>query len=318
MKEMISRGTSNYWKGIAIIGVICCHIIFRTNNSLLGSVFHSLVSQGEFGVNIFFFLSIFGLCFSFEKNGIMTFYGKRFCRLYPAYFFFILYVLFFLKGGDKLFYHLIYSVTGRGTICCDFYDALYEWYIPSLTIIYLLFPILFYGIRTLVEMLDKTKETFKIVFWSMALFFCVYPLYYLLLNVIHPYLLGRFNAILLGFLCFFYRRNSKLLNSIFVFSIIMSLLSYHDCKFHFVVPAIIYFSSILEVPLFLKKPFMFLGKHSFELYLGQYIGIQTLFLSLNNNYAIDLCVGLLVSAIFAALFFFIQHYFWLVITYIRK
>lgn len=113
---------------------------------LLGDLFKNF----NLGVDIFLFLSAFGLCYSLKKNTIKRFYYNRFKRIIPTWWV----VLFFIhitgifvgsKFADGSFVYphsavdMFYWYTGLGyffNTCC------YEWYIPTLLFFYLLIPVI--------------------------------------------------------------------------------------------------------------------------------------------------------------------------------
>lgn len=61
---------------------------------------------------------------------------------------------------------------------------------------------------------------------------------------------------------------------------------------------------------------MFMGKHSLSIYLGKNIGLFWYYGNACGNVWADLLVGLAISAIFSVLFFYIQKYFWVLISLI--
>ena len=67
--------------GISIIAILLYHAyvwITPQDNNLL-----KLFTYGYAGVDIFMFLSGWGLCFSYSKNRISSFYFRRFIRIFP-------------------------------------------------------------------------------------------------------------------------------------------------------------------------------------------------------------------------------------------
>jgi len=70
--------------GISIIAILLYHAyvwITPQDNNLL-----KLFTYGYAGVDIFMFLSGWGLCFSYSKNRISSFYFRRY-TYFPAYYF---------------------------------------------------------------------------------------------------------------------------------------------------------------------------------------------------------------------------------------
>lgn len=71
--------------GISIVWIVLFHFKAFDTIPLLSDV----VGFGELGVDIFLFLSAFGLCNSFEGNkNVRVFYLKRIIRIIPVWLFF--------------------------------------------------------------------------------------------------------------------------------------------------------------------------------------------------------------------------------------
>ncbi len=117
--------------GLAMIMVVFYH--------LKTTVFYA----GFMGVDIFLFLSAYGLCHSYKKNSLSTFYKHRAKRIVP---------LFLLLGALAnvvylCFYHYELSIWD---IFCNMTSLnywklggyIFEWYLCFLIILYLLFPII--------------------------------------------------------------------------------------------------------------------------------------------------------------------------------
>lgn len=103
MIEFISKNRT-YLMGIAMILVVIYHAFSCVYNPI------GVLNIGYVGVDIFLFLSGFGLASSFEKNKISNFYKNRFTRIYPIYFIGVLttYLIMCHKvwGIDDLLYNL--------------------------------------------------------------------------------------------------------------------------------------------------------------------------------------------------------------------
>lgn len=116
--------------GIAMLMVLLYH--FKT----------SWFYPGFLGVDIFLFLSGFGLCRSYEQNSLSTFYKRRMTRILPLY--------IFMGIGVSLIYYVSYSKPlSLWDVFCNISSLNYwglggevpEWYLSFLLILYLTFPI---------------------------------------------------------------------------------------------------------------------------------------------------------------------------------
>ena len=114
------------------------------------------------GVDIFLFLSAFGLCFSLEKeSSLLSFYKRRFKRIIPVWFLVLLLVhliglISFHFSLDTHFDTVPHNVwqsitwyTGLGYWIVNFVPVetplewFYEWYVPALLLFYFITPWLF-------------------------------------------------------------------------------------------------------------------------------------------------------------------------------
>ena len=74
-KGIIRHINRNYWMGWAIIMIILCHIQYTCyDDGYIMRCMRLLFKNGEFGVDIFLFLSSIGLSYSIEKNNLCIFY----------------------------------------------------------------------------------------------------------------------------------------------------------------------------------------------------------------------------------------------------
>lgn len=134
--------------GFAILSVCVFHLYFLLANTASGTNFIAnmlffILETGNIGVDIFVFLSGFGLFHSlYKKSGLRSFYIKRAVRILPAYwtglilFFALNAVLnhaFDIKDFVMHFTLVDYFVTG---------DAML-WYVPFTVVLYLLYPLLY-------------------------------------------------------------------------------------------------------------------------------------------------------------------------------
>ena len=132
--------------GIAILLIMICH-----NSMDFPGSFHDINSGikmlGQLGVDIFFFLSGFGCYYSMTNNdNVLIFYKKRFLRILPAYLIavvlnaFIIIPIFKEPIGEYLWkYSLISFFTNA---------VLIEWFIASILLLYLLYPLIYRLIKS--------------------------------------------------------------------------------------------------------------------------------------------------------------------------
>jgi peptidoglycan/LPS O-acetylase OafA/YrhL len=127
--------------GVAILWIILFHS--NLNAFDLGRPLVYLKNIGYLGVDVFFMLSGFGLAYSAKNNpdSIMNFYFRRFRRVVPAYWIFLVLgsLLGLWVGGSLQFADLPARLVGL-----DFLGDVRSvyWYVPALMIFYLIFPLL--------------------------------------------------------------------------------------------------------------------------------------------------------------------------------
>lgn len=147
-------GSIDFFRGVAVILVVFFHayIAFNLNDPGYPSFFLKYVPLGQYGVQMFFILSAFTLCNSFqqsisisEKNRIRNFYIRRFFRIYPLFFVLLVLLLFVRENNGSptfiflnfLFVNNIYPPIGNMGI------VPFSWTLNVEMLFYLLFPFLF-------------------------------------------------------------------------------------------------------------------------------------------------------------------------------
>lgn len=122
--------------GLAILFIVMFHQHFITGP--ITSFFHS---YGHFGVDVFLFLSGFGIYYSLNKQkdneSVKSFYMRRAFRIIPTCLIAFICFYYFWKTA----FPVTYRFSGPNFICGCF--GLDVWYIRTIVIYYLLSPILF-------------------------------------------------------------------------------------------------------------------------------------------------------------------------------
>lgn len=139
MKRLIDTILNNkvLFSGIAILMILLYH---QPDSGIIKGIYFY---PGFTGVDIFLFFSGFGLCYSLNKNSLGEFYKRRFSRILP------LYMLLGLIAG--LMHYQEYTIWDY---ICNMTSLSYwglggnefDWYLSSLIIFYLAFPILYWVI----------------------------------------------------------------------------------------------------------------------------------------------------------------------------
>lgn len=148
--------------GIAILWIM----LFHTCGIFVFPKFISLFqTTGNYGVDIFFFVSAYGLFYSMKRpQSLIAWYVRRLKRILPTYF--LICTLFGIASGWTLGEFLNEELF-IGFLCPWLNWMVEYWYIPSALLFYLIFPFL-YKYLAYIE-----KYIWGVLFISVALFLLV-------------------------------------------------------------------------------------------------------------------------------------------------
>lgn len=140
--QTIIQKISEYRKWLMAIAITCV-VIYHYKCWVNGFPWYIgvILKYGFIGVDIFFFLSGFGLTYSFKKNNIFKFYTNRLKKILPSYilygFIFILH-LYFTKHESYNIFQILYKL-----FCLEYIleNKGIDWFINAILIMYLLFPV---------------------------------------------------------------------------------------------------------------------------------------------------------------------------------
>lgn len=282
--------------GIAILWVVLFHISLNIQNEWFSVFF----GKGHKGVDIFVMLSVFGLCKSFEKNTLATFYKNRVKRIFPLYLFFIVgIILLDIKNEITIptWKFLLLQCTGLAS----FTDLSVEWFIPFLLCLYILFPLLYY--------MGKFLYTHYFKLSIVAI-----PFLGIMANYLWPYMNWliphRLLIIYITLLLFFpiKENHEKRLYTICIASALTCFLFGNaKCTFSIALylPVIMLVMDKLKPSFPLYNLISLVGKHSLELYLAHFITIvqfgKTNLFELNTilNYLVLLIMTIILTWLFS-------------------
>lgn len=138
--------------GFATLWVLCYHFAGDMGVSMLD--YFSCIGYG--GVDIFVFLSGFGLTVGFKKKSMLDFYKKRFLRVVPTYL--VLIVIWYAFRPSYSVKDALIASTGIGFYIHGYHY--WDWYLPFLYLLYLLFPLW-------MKLTNKALENKKIIKFSL-------------------------------------------------------------------------------------------------------------------------------------------------------
>lgn len=308
MNRILGKNYRNYWMGIAITAVMMLHLVYdRQTSDYIFKIIKMIFLQGDMGVNIFFFLSTYGLCHSYENNKLKTFYKNRFKRLFPIYFIFLFGIMMYQIGLMVNIKFLLYNILGLNMFpILGNIKLSSAWFIPAIILIYALFPILYNLTR---KACDKGL-VFHIIL-ILTVFYYMPNSHFYILGMFH----ARFHIIILGIATYFYLKenNTRYLLSLYTYTAVLTLFTYNDCSFYFYIPLILYCIDSLNFQLPHFTFFSFIGKYSLEIYLAQFFSLQILFLEMDGNYYFDAIICLTITGCLAYGFHLCQKTFWRII-----
>lgn len=159
-RQCLSR-YRNELKGVAILWIVFFHALIPCTGILL-----SVQKIGYGGVDLFFFLTGFGLYHSLKRDGdLRTYWGRRMRRILPAYLPLIaVWMIIMYPGYGLSTVQAIRGVMGNFLMVGYWFETpgLFNWYVSCLVLFLLLAPFL-YGF------LSKSKSPLRSVIGLMAL-----------------------------------------------------------------------------------------------------------------------------------------------------
>lgn len=193
--------------GWSILWIMMLHFTFNQIKPL-----GFIAQYGFAGVDIFIFVSGFGLFFSLDKNDdLITFYRKRLLRIFPTYYIIGFITNLLLTHDDILTFIFRYSTIGFW-IGKDYAD----WFIPSIILLYLFAPYI-------KKFIDKNCFLFL---GTLAFFIYIIAYYFAdkeqILDRSHFFLLYRLPAFLFGMICAYWLKNN-ISNNYFLFLLLLGL-----------------------------------------------------------------------------------------------
>ncbi len=230
--------------GWSILWIMMLHFTFNQINPL-----GFIAQYGFAGVDIFLFVSGFGLFYSLDRDdNLIHFYKKRLLRIFPTYYIIGAITNLILHHNDILSFLFQYSTIGFW-IGKEYAD----WFIPSIIILYLLAPFI-------KKLIDKRWFVFL---GTLAVIIYIIAYYFTdkenLLDRSHFFLLYRIPAFIFGMICAYWQKNN-MSNRYFFFWLLLGLPFFiYFYPFHHQIYNYKYYSLAFLLPLFVTA-FILLSK----------------------------------------------------------
>ena len=296
MDYVFGNENRKVYMGLAMIWIIGYHFYLVHSDFINHYLFpiKFFFRNGYVGVDIFFILSAFGLCYSWERSSVTCFYKKRFIRIIPLYLVFLVLCKFLLKA-DFSYWDVFLQITSLSVLNTPYTHTQGingEWFVPAIINLYVIFPVLF----NLVRYLNKRFSVYGAYIVSMCSILAsggassfISPNYIMRLPIIV--------AGILAYLCIMENNKRKLLQ-IFVFMAIFYLfVERKNIMLSVPLPLILFTLNELKFKINIKW-LCFIGSISFELYLAHVIPMNFI---QNYNIAISALIMLICTAVIASL-----------------
>lgn len=306
MNPVFNKQSSLYLKGLAIIGVVMVHVATQqpTPPNILSKIWPLFFENGHLGVNIFFILSAYGLCFSINNCSIGEFYKKRFVRIWPMYPVALItrYVVNGLTFQESV-YRFASEISGvfLFQVKRDFF-----WFMGVLTILYIAFPLIY--------KLSYATRKYKLpILFILCLIGWLSLSYDFGGNDIYLLSITRLPSIYIGIFTYLCERDFKKDEFCIGYGAcaLLSLTQIHNdmtCLFMPVTMLII--AQIQNRPF--DKIITFLGKHTLEIYLGHTFAVYHI-LRFPFCYPVNIISFFVAAAFYSALLYYVQTVFYILL-----
>ena len=263
----INKDETLILKGMAILLVILTHF------PRVGFFNHNFSGLGGWGVSIFLFLSGYGLWLSYQKNGRKNYWYKRLKSVYiPFYIAMLIQTLIYILLFHKSFDQKILLLSFLGIYPDNVIDGS-MWYISYLTIWYV-----FFGFITLLPAKNKGIKIMMLL--PIMLVVQIIAKNQLFANGLASMYILFFP---LGIFCAYFkdkiipRHNAVQYTALILLIILISLWIFHGVNHmnwwpvYFILVIIFFVSAIKLLPNVFIKPLKFIGRHSYSMYLYEYL-----------------------------------------------
>lgn len=307
--KVFGKDNRFYLMGISIIWIVFFHIYLWYESSGLGTApfWIAIFKEGQYGVDIFFFLSAYGLSISYEKNSLALFYKNRMMRILPVYICFLITLFLTVQSDcpfDRMVIQCLYQITGLSLFCYpEFFSTgfCFDWFTPAILVTYLCFPLMFYVVKKI-----TSKKLAEIVF-----LFCIMVVgYWINLNKHFPFSTYAFRipVILLGIFTYIHVKNNEINRLLVIYLSCVTfafLLNHKPLLLSMILPCLLVVYSLAKcrLPLFIWVSLA--GRHSFEIYLAHIFPVAFLIPMGGTNVLVITFVTIISTIIISCVFTYV-------------
>ncbi len=277
--QVFGKERRSYLMGVAITIIVFLHFYCWFKGTRPWWIY--FFSEGQIGVDLFLFLSAYGLEASIKKNSYKVFYINRVKRIIPTCVLFLVTLYSFFYNNIP-FKQIVFQSLGQLTGFSlfqqnDFFatEFEYDWFSPALIIIYALYPVLSNGLNRLLEkdiLLEGLMLFLLIIASIIALRFVHLPI---------KFLLYRAPIIMLGAITYIHLEKGQINRLLILYSLyfIAGLFSnQHWLLSSSTIPIFLTVLSMTQYKLPFYKTFSLLGRHSYEIYLAHIFPVTNFFM----------------------------------------
>lgn len=283
-----------YFMGIAIVAIIMMHLHYSLYfyDGIEVAPLYNFFGYGAFGVDIFLFLSAYGLSCSLHNHSLCLFYTNRIRRIFPAYlvFLFVCLPLFVTRDPIEILKYVFSSITGLSGIRSFPYHV--EWFTPCLILVYIFFPLID-KLGAAVSKMHVWLISFVIILMQIVFYTQHWGLNELIWIRLHIILLGN---IIYHLEQKFDGRIVQLLSILGLYGIL--LFRGNEFRVMLAMPAVLYLAGYAK-HLPLHGFFSLLGKNSYEIFLAQFVATTFFMDRYHGNVFIEL-IGVAAIIVFAS------------------
>lgn len=302
--------------GIAILWIFFFHIYCWYKGGLPWWIY--FFSEGQIGVDMFLFLSAYGLEASLSRNNLWIFYKNRAKRILPVYSLFLCIIfVFFIKGisFSSIILQCVTHITGISLFQTpDFFPTNFEfdWFTPAIILFYVLYPL----ISKIAFYISSKSINIEIIFLFALCSIGLFSLRFIHLPIYA--FLYRIPIFFLGSLTFIHINKNEykqILILYFSFLIFGLLSNQHWFLSSSIVPSLFLLYSLIQGNRPFHKTIAIIGRHSYEIYLAHIIPITNFFMLKNcDNIYIYIIIAILWTLVLTLLLVFFKK----IITQIKK